>query len=384
MAKSSLVAILDIGSSSITSIIAESGVNNTFNIRGKSEVEYSGFMDGEFLKPNELISVIGHAIESAQLEAKTKITSIFVGVPGEFVSVVVKEHQIKFKGQRRVLAEDIENLYQDAANIKTNGEYLMINRSPIFYRLSDGREFINPIEEKSESLYGKLSYCFADMRFVEMISNVLKHYNIKKIEFYSQNLCEALLLTSEEERSSVVLLADIGYITTNIMLISGEGLLYLKSFSMGGGNVTADISERFKVPFEVAERFKRKVSLTFKLDMDTPYKVEEKGTTYSINGEQLHETVEYRVKEIANMISKCLDMCEEEYSKYAKMYITGGGLLYIRGIKEHLSRSLGTNCESATSGGRIEDEPRLSSCYAVLAMALKSSARGSLFKKIFK
>ena len=352
---------------------------------GKSEVEYSGFMYGEFLTPGELITVIGHAIEGAQIESGMKVTSVYIGVPGEFVSVVVKEYEEHFLQPRRVLYEDIEKLYIQGAKIKTNNEYELINRSPIYFTLSDGRMFINPIEQKSDGLYGKLSFCFASTYFTETVSNILKHYGVKKVEFISQNLYQGLFLTDEEERDRYVLLCDIGYITTNVMLVGGEGLLYLKSFSTGGGNITADIAERFQLPFEVAEKFKRIVSLSFKHEDEEMYEVEDKGEIYSLKAKEVNETAEYTLSDIAKMIKECIDMCPEDYPKYAPIYLTGGGVMYMRGAKEFLSRELSMSCQNVSQKNSQYDDPKMTSTYAVLDTALNDiKTKNSLFKNLFK
>ena len=48
------VAIMDIGSSSIVTLIGANGVNNSFNILGRGEVSYAGFQNAEFLEPENL------------------------------------------------------------------------------------------------------------------------------------------------------------------------------------------------------------------------------------------------------------------------------------------------------------------------------------------
>ncbi|MEG2117232.1 MAG: hypothetical protein RRZ69_06090, partial [Clostridia bacterium] len=69
MARQQAAAVIDIGSSKICVMIAEKGVNNTFNILGRSEMEYSGYLDGEFLNTSELFDALGHAINSAETMA---------------------------------------------------------------------------------------------------------------------------------------------------------------------------------------------------------------------------------------------------------------------------------------------------------------------------
>ena len=65
------VSVLDIGSSKLTVMIGEKGVNNTFNVRGAGEVNYAGFYEGVFLEPENLQSAIKEAISKAETNSET-------------------------------------------------------------------------------------------------------------------------------------------------------------------------------------------------------------------------------------------------------------------------------------------------------------------------
>ena len=61
------VAIVDVGSTSITTLVGEHGVNNTFNVCGKGEIFYAGFQNAEFLEPETLKLVIANSVSNAEL-----------------------------------------------------------------------------------------------------------------------------------------------------------------------------------------------------------------------------------------------------------------------------------------------------------------------------
>ena len=105
------VAILDFGSSKITVLIAERGVNGTFNIKGTGEVEYAGFYEGEFLEPEKVSLAVGLAINNAETTARSRITKLYVGVPGEFTTVVCKESVINFPKKKKITDDDINQLF---------------------------------------------------------------------------------------------------------------------------------------------------------------------------------------------------------------------------------------------------------------------------------
>ena len=49
------VAVFDIGSSKVTAVIGERGINKTFVIKGRYSYEYDGFADGEFFDGAEYL-----------------------------------------------------------------------------------------------------------------------------------------------------------------------------------------------------------------------------------------------------------------------------------------------------------------------------------------
>ena len=105
------VAILDFGSSKVTVLIAERGINGTFCIKGTGEVEYAGFYEGEFLEPDKVKLAVGLAISNAETTAKTRITKLYVGVPGEFTTVVCREAVITFPKKKKITEDDLNQLY---------------------------------------------------------------------------------------------------------------------------------------------------------------------------------------------------------------------------------------------------------------------------------
>lgn len=384
MAKSPIVAVLDIGSSSISVVIAERGSNNTYRIHGQSEVEYSGFIDEDFLREGELVDAIGHALNQAQSRANQTVSSIYVGVPGAFVALYAKEIEIPFKSSRIIVSEDLEDIFKKGAENLNSDGHTLIHSSAIHYKLSDGRYLDNPVGKKSDKLIGKVSYCYAKNTFVNKIYEILKHFKINKIDFISQNYAQGLYLTTQEERDSSIVIFDIGYITTNVMLVSGKGLVYLKSFALGGGHITADIQECFNVPFDIAEQFKRKIVLSFCFDENGEYVIEDKGKTYRIKANTLHENVKFRIAEMVSLVQTCLDNCKEDFLRTSKMYVTGGGILYMRGAKEYLAKQFDVMCMQAGGENPEYSEPSKTSAFAVLEMALgKAKSKDSFIKRMF-
>ena len=110
------VAILDFGSSKITILVGVKGVNNTFKIIANGSCEYAGFMNGEFIDPENLASAISYAKNQAENVYGKKIKRLYVGVPTEFCCNTLENISMNLNSRVRIKSKHISRLF-DNANI---------------------------------------------------------------------------------------------------------------------------------------------------------------------------------------------------------------------------------------------------------------------------
>lgn len=364
------VAILDFGSSKVTVLIAERGINGTFCIKGTGEVEYAGFYEGEFLEADKVKLAVGLAISNAETTAKTRITKLYVGVPGEFTTVVCREAVINFPKKKKITEDDINQLYLVGDIYKNHPSHTIINNTPIYFVLDDNRRIIEPRGLFSTKLGGYISYSLAETNFLDFVENMLGELGIRNSQYISSTVAESLFLFEPEIRDRYALLVDCGHITTSVMLIRGDGVLFQNSFSMGGGHITGDLSQCLKISFFQAESLKRKVVLSLLADDTDFYEVAGKDYMIPFSAKTTNEIVMERIDIIASFILKCFAKCEYEFPDYIPVYLTGGGLCYIKGIRDYLSKKLGRKVEIAVPPIPQLNRPHFSTSLGVLDIAL--------------
>ncbi len=336
------IAVLDVGSSKITAVIGERGVNNTFLIKARKDFSYDGFQDGEFFDTDDLKKVIvscGRYIRSAVSDAPTEV---FVGVPGEFTQVTVKDGQISFPKKKRITESDTDALF-DSAFVLSSAKKTLINRSAIVFELDGYRRVANPVGETSEVLKGKLSFITCDNYFIEAFKPILKGVGFTSLEFVSTALAEAMYLLDAETRDRIAVLIDVGYITSTFSLIQGDGILYQTSFSFGGGHITAVITDKLGVSFEQAEALKRKISLSIADGGSYDVVACDNGSYY--NAEEIRSSMRDCLDVLCEKIEEAADESGYVIPDYVPYAITGGGISFIRGAKAKLSDRLGVTVE---------------------------------------
>lgn len=366
-----MVAVLDIGSSSVRIVVGKRGINGTFNILGKGESEYSGYVDGEFLDTNELASAINVAKINAETNSGMEIHDLFVGVPGEFSLSEVKLVSQNYPKKIKISQENINDLFLKADGHEFESTHTLISCSGIYFVLSDNRRVINPLGEKSSRLSASISYIWADNTFIEIINSILSEQGIQNCEYLSTPLAEGLYLLDENQREKYAIIIDCGYISTSVSLVRGKGLLMLNSFSLGGGHISADLQQCLHIPFASAEQLKSKVVLSISPAQSDVYEVQIQNKMVPVSMQMTNSIVCARIDMIASAINKCLNLCKEEHPEYIDVYLTGGGISYIRGAKDQLSKSIGRNVKLLIPKDSQMSKAYLSSTLGLLDMALE-------------
>lgn len=365
------VAVLDFGSSKVTVLIGERGVNGTFNIKGTGEIEYAGYYEGKFLEPEKVKLAVGLAINNAETTARSRITKIYVGVPGEFSTVVCKEVNLNFPKRKKITESDIQELFYTGNTYKHNPTHTVINHSPIYFTLDDGRRIIEPRGSQSSKLGGYVSYMLAENNFLDFVEEMLIDLGIRSTRYISSSLAESLFLFEPEERDRYAILIDTGHISTSVMLARGDGLLFLNSFSMGGGHITGDLSQCLKITYYQAEGLKRKVVLSLLANDTDFYEVAGKDYMIPFSAKTTNEIVSERIDLIASFILKCFNRCEYEFPDYIPVHLTGGGLSYIKGARDYLSKRIGRKVEVIAPKVPGLNRPHFSTALGVLDLALE-------------
>ena len=227
------IAVIDVGSSKITALIGERGINKTFIIKARKDYAYDGYADGEFFDAAGVKRVLFSVAAFITNTVSKREIRVYVGVPGEFTKVTVKNSQISFSGKKRITETDIDALF-DSAFVPASAKYSLINRSAIVYELDDYRRLANPIGATSEILKGTLSFIVCSNYFIEIVKNTLRAAGIDEVDCVSSSLAEVMYLLEPETRDRIVMLLDVGYISSTFTLVQGDGILYQRSFAYGG------------------------------------------------------------------------------------------------------------------------------------------------------
>ena len=378
------IAVLDIGSKSITVLIGEKNDSDIYYVKGLGQCPYAGYSNGEFFEPENLKSSIITAMSIAQNQAGVQIKKFFVGVPGEFTQVVCREVKNTFLKAHKISEKDVEYLYSLGNKFDDYPGYTPINCSQIYFILNGSERLINPVGMVCNEIKGLISYALCDDMFLNTINIILDELGIKKREFSSSCWAEAMHLFQPIRRDKFALLADIGYISTSVMLIRGDGLMDMISFSFGGGNIIAELMERFEIDFDIAAKLKSLCNLSLQPSENEVYSVEYQGERYDFLVEEVNEIVAEVIGSLGVCINEAMAAFKYECPRYIVMNLTGGGISNIRGAKDELSKVVRRPVEIIASNIPMYNKPSLSTTMGMLDISGRSIEKENIITKLLK
>lgn len=381
-----IACVVDIGSGKISAIIGERGLSETFLIHGSSDVEYSGYMNGKFLNEEELPEVISEAITRAENNCGFKVDYVFVGVPAEFTYCKTLSAELSLGKNKKISKEHILELQRLCKDKMDYTNHTFVNISPICYHLNDSKKCINPIGEVANKIKGTFGIVVAENGFFKILNSAMEKAGVNQVEYISSALAEALYLLDPEIRDNGAVLLDIGFISTSVAIVKGEALVHLCSFSMGGGHITGDLCQCLEIPYEKAEKLKRKAVINHEAEENDRYDLpnEDNSASTSVSAQLTNNIILARIESIATLISKCLKAYTPESQNYLPIYLTGGGLCYLRGGKDALSKQLDSNIEMLAPKIPQMNRPHYSSTLGLLDVALQNKKDENIFKSVKK
>ena len=363
------VSVLDFGSSNITVLVGRHGVNNNFRILSSGQAEYAGFMDGEFLQPNTLKASIQSAIEKAEEGVGYIIKDLHIGVPSDFCIIHEIDIELSFGKRVCVSEKHIDKLFSQVSD-SVDAQSLMISVSPMYFMLDDGNRTNDPVGAYTTSLRAHVSQVFVENKFVHMISSIMHECGDIDFDFVCSMLAENIYLLPKDKRSVGALLVDVGYITTSVSFVHGDGLSDLSSFSLGGGFITGDLSEILGIGFGDAEQLKRKLILTIDAGENDCYDIVCGDEYVKIPAREANDVALMSVDKIVEGIKASLGTFTANTDECDTVYLTGGGLAYLQGAKSYLAKALGKKVVVVKPKSLQYRQPELSSVLSLLEFAL--------------
>lgn len=334
MAIGDIIVGIDIGTSKVSSVIAEINNFNQLEIIATAECKCFGIRKSKITDEDEIASAIEKTISEVENQSNIKINSAYVNIPGKYVQVVqnsiVKEAKDRFTG---ITSRDVNSAISQIKDIEFPDDKVVIDIIVNQFALDNGRIVEDPVGALSSTVTVSGQVILADKDYVRQITSIFKKANIEIDGIIPNVLAQRSLILDVNELNDTIMILDIGAGNTDIGIFAGSKFLYSNTISLGGDNITNDIAQVFYISEEEADRLKRQYALALKsfIDNDTDimlntFKGDQKNKT--IKSSELIEVIEARIEEIFTLVNKQITSLGLK-SSINNVVLTGQGITCI-------------------------------------------------------
>ncbi len=335
------VAAMDFGTSKIVALVAETSGRQRCDIIGAGIATYDGFLEGQWNAPDQLNQAIADAVQKAEEQSHTRIREINVGVPGAFSTVYTVEVKVELQGaDPRVTEKDINELFARANQELGDVRGSIIHRSPAWFIVDDGKKTLEPAGVRGYELRGMISFVVADQFFLDDVTERFRSLGITVNGCFSTPTGQAMLFVPDEERDRSAVLVDMGYLTTEVMVIEGDAITYLKTLPLGGGLMAADLAYGLDTTLSEAEKIKRSYIFGLAAGQENFDANDREGNPKTFSREEVEKVLEPRAEEICEAVEEAVRLSGVRLSNWSPVYLTGGALSINRGGKDFLAAKL--------------------------------------------
>ena len=147
-----------------------------------------------------------------------------------------------------------------------------------------------------------------------------------------------------------------------------------------------DLAECLNITYQEAEQLKRKIVLSLNPSVNDCYETNCAGVAKKLPIKMTNEIVMARLDMIASCLKKCITLYSQEVDDLLPIYLTGGGVSFIKGAKDYLSKCIGRNIELIAPPLPELNKPSYSSILGLLSYGIKEEQKNkrSFLAKLLK
>lgn len=259
MAKESIIAGLDIGSSKISVVVGNAwqGQREGVEIIGVGHTTSEGVRRGSVVDISQTAEAIRKAISDAELMAGVKIESACVGISGDHIVGQTSHGVVAVASVPEISQADVERAMTAAraVNIPAGRDILHVIEQN--FVVDTQNRIKEPVGMSGARLEAYAYIITGGVTATQNLLNSIEKAGLAHVEtLVASPLASTEAVLSQDEREVGIALADIGDGTTEIIVYKEDAIQHTAVLPVGGQHVTSDIAQYLKVTLPEAEELK--------------------------------------------------------------------------------------------------------------------------------
>jgi len=249
-----LIVGLDIGTTKICAVVGEVRPDG-IEIVGIGSHPSEGLRKGVVINIEKTVNSIKEAIEEAETMAGCEISSVYAGIAGGHIKGFNSHGVIPLK-EKEVTKKDIERVIEAASAVAMPTDREVIHILTQEFIVDDQDGIADPLGMSGVRFEAKIHIVTGAVTSAQNIIKCANRAGLDVADIVLESLASSESVLSDEERNLGVALIDFGGGTTDMAVFSKGSIKHTSVLSLGGDNLTYDLSIGLRAARKEAEMIK--------------------------------------------------------------------------------------------------------------------------------
>ena len=330
-----IIVGLDVGTTKICAVVGEVE-GNKINIIGIGTHPSIGLRKGVVVNIESTVESIQKAIEEAELMAGCEISSVYAGIAGGHITGFNSRGIVAIKGPE-VTKNDVERVIDAARAVAIPMDREVIHVIPQEFIIDDQGGIQNPVGMSGVRLEAKIHIVTGAVTSAHNIVKCANRSGLDVCDIVLEPLASGEAVLTDEEKDLGTALLDLGGGTSDLAIFFGKNIKHTFVLSLGGNNLTNDISIGLRASQAEAEKIKIKYGTCIARDISNEETIEVPGMggrkPRKLPRQILGEILEPRIEEIFTLIKREIFRAGMDNFITSGLVLTGGSSL-LHGITD--------------------------------------------------
>jgi len=325
-----LLVGLDIGTSKIACVVAETGPDGKVDIIGIGTHPSRGLRKGVVVNIESTVESIRLAVEEAELMAGVEIHSVFTGIAGSHIRGY-NSHGVVATKNNEVTREDVDRVIDAARAMNIPADQKILHILPQEYVIDHQDGIREPIGMSGVRLEAKVHIVTGAVSSAQNIIKCCNRCDLDVSDMVLEQVASSEAVLLPDEKDIGVALIDIGGGTTDIAVFLDGAIRHTAVIPIGGDHLTNDLVIGLRTSAREADQLKRKYGacMTSLISPDEQIEIPSVGgrPPKPMPRQVMAQILEPRVEELFEMVKAELERSGYQELIAAGIVLTGGSSL---------------------------------------------------------
>ncbi len=257
MRGSNIVVGLDVGTTKVSTIIAEVDDSDQINVIGIGTSRSRGLRKGVVINIEATTQSIVESVAEAEKMADVIVDYVYVGVAGSHISSFNSRGVVAVGGEAGdITPEDVSRAIEAAKAVPIPQNEQIIHILPRYYTVDDQTGIRDPVGMVGSRLEANVHIVVGAVSAVQNLVKSCHRANLEVGSVVLEPIASAEAVLNEDEKELGVCMVDIGGGTTDVAVFHSGAVVHSAVLPIGGNHITNDIAVGLRTTTRMAEELK--------------------------------------------------------------------------------------------------------------------------------